>query len=78
MANIEGRNPIIEAEKIECRYCIQQYQKLVSGKFTSHSSYCPLKLFSQQYEDQIQAIQALFETGQNNLIFYIDGCRVRI
>ena len=26
----------------------------------------------------IQAIQSLFETGQNNLIFYIDGCRVWI
>lgn len=70
------RYPMHDAERIHCRYCMQQYQKVMSGKFHQHSSYCPLKLFSINRDEQIQAMESLFETSQNNLVFRLNGCKV--
>ena len=39
------RYPMHDGERVYCRYCMQQYQKVMSGKIHQHSSYCPLKLF---------------------------------
>lgn len=68
------RHPLHEAEKTMCRYCIQQYQKVRSGKVSAISKYCPLKLFDSPLE-QLDALCCLFQTPQNNLVFSIDGCR---
>ena len=68
------RHPLHEAEKTMCRYCMQQYQKVRSGKVSAISKYCPLKLFDSPLE-QLDALCCLFQTPQNNLVFSIDGCR---
>ena len=71
-----SRNPMHEAETIHCRYCIQQYQKLAEGKFQTHSSYCPLHLFSSDPANQVKAFQSFFSTSQNNFMCRVNGDRV--
>ena len=71
------RHPMHEAEKTMCRYCMQQYQKVRSGKVNTISKYCPLKLFGSPLE-QLDALCCLFQTPQNNLVFSIDGCRTSL
>ena len=66
------RHPLHPAEKTTCRFCIQQYQKLHSGKFSVLSQYCPLKLFGTPLE-QVDALCSMLHVPQNNLVFSING-----
>lgn len=69
-----ARHPLHPAEKTACRFCIQQYQKLESGKFSVLSQYCPLKLFGTPAE-QVDALCSMLRVPQNNLVFSINGNR---
>ncbi|KAK8833154.1 hypothetical protein WA577_002768, partial [Blastocystis sp. JDR] len=68
------KHPLHSAEKTACRFCIQQYQKLQSGKFSVLSQYCPLKLFGIPAE-QVDALCSMLRVPQNNLVFSINGNR---
>lgn len=70
------RNPMHDAERIHCRYCMQQFQKVASGKFTTQSTYCPLNLFSHDPDKQLHAMDALLKTAQNNLVFLLNHHKV--
>ena len=69
-----SRHPLHPAEKEACRFCIQQYQKLQSGKFSVLSQYCPLKLFGTPAE-QVDALCSMLRVPQNNLVFSVNGNR---
>ena len=49
-----------------CRYCIQQCQKLRSGKVHEHSCFCPIELFGSPLK-RLHALVSLLQTPQNNL-----------
>ena len=63
-------------EQTMCRHCIQQYQKLRSGKVTEVSQFCPIQLFGEP-ASQLKALCALLQTPQNNLVFRKDNQRVK-
>ena len=67
-------HPIEAVEQTKCRFCIQQYKKLRSGKATSLSLYCPLRLFSTA-TNQMQSFLDLMKTPQNNFGVFVDGSR---
>jgi len=56
-----------------CRYCMHQILKLMEGKATSQSDYCPLDLFSGDSNRIRKALHSLFSQPQNNLKLFLDG-----
>lgn len=66
------RNPLSKAEKVMCRHCIQQYQKLRMGKVKEISQFCPIQLFGDS-KSQLTALMALLQTPQNNFVFRVNG-----
>ncbi|KAK8807586.1 hypothetical protein WA171_000540 [Blastocystis sp. BT1] len=66
------KNPLSKAEKVMCRHCIQQYQKLRMGKVKEISQFCPIQLFGDS-KSQLTALMALFQTPQNNFVFRVNG-----
>ena len=66
------RNPLSEAEKVMCRHCIQQYQKLRIGKVKEMSQFCPIQLFGES-KSQLIALMTLLQTPQNNFVFRMNG-----
>eukprot|EP00249_Psilotum_nudum_P019133 c27112_g1_i1 orf=384-1436(-) len=58
------------------RFSMHQHLKLARGMIKTVSRYSPLDLFSGSYEKIREAIQALFETPQNNLRVFVDGVLV--
>ena len=70
-------HPTHPIERHQCRFCIQQFQKLRKGKISSISSYCPLQLFSSAL-GQFHSILHLFETPQNNLSCFLDGEKCQV
>ena len=73
--HLRCRHPMKPVEQIMCRHCIQQYQKLRSGKVVEVSQFCPIQLFGEP-ANQLKALCALLQTPQNNLILRKDGQRV--
>ena len=72
--SVISSHPIEAVEQTKCRFCIQQYKKLRSGKATSLSLYCPLRLFSTA-TNQMQSFLDLMKTPQNNFGVFVDGSR---
>lgn len=69
------RHPLNDTEKVMCRHCIQQYQKLQIGKVKEVSQFCPIQLFGDS-RSQLSALIALLKTPQNNFVFRMNGERV--
>ncbi|KAK8824963.1 hypothetical protein WA538_005628 [Blastocystis sp. DL] len=69
------RHPMDPIETEMCRYCIQQCQKLRSGKVHEHSCFCPIELFGSPLK-RLHALVSLLQTPQNNLSLRVNGERV--
>ena len=68
-------HPMDPIETEMCRYCIQQCQKLRSGKVHEHSCFCPIELFGSPLK-RLHALVSLLQTPQNNLSLRVNGERV--
>lgn len=64
-------------ERKMCRHCIQQCQKLRSGKVRERSRFCPVELFGGPLE-RLHALLSLLKTPQNNLSLRVNGERVPV
>ncbi|XP_064633413.1 inositol-pentakisphosphate 2-kinase-like [Lineus longissimus] len=56
-----------------CRYCMHQYQKLATKKWTEVSKYCPIDLFSGDPRRMKHTLKNLIEIPQNNLRIFKNG-----
>ncbi|KAN0021823.1 hypothetical protein ACTFIU_003968 [Dictyostelium citrinum] len=64
---------LLDVKLNKCRYCMHQQLKLKEGSIDEISSYCPLDLFSGDYDRQKQSIINMIHHPQNNLKVYCDG-----
>ncbi|KAK5578951.1 hypothetical protein RB653_008626 [Dictyostelium firmibasis] len=64
---------LLDMKLNKCRYCMHQELKLKEGSINEISSYCPLDLFSGDFERQKQSIVNMIHHPQNNLKVYCDG-----
>ncbi|XP_055382178.1 inositol-pentakisphosphate 2-kinase isoform X2 [Condylostylus longicornis] len=57
----------------KCRYCCMQYSKLNQSKINEISKFCPMALFSGDFNKMIKTIEALLQNPQNNLRIFKNG-----
>ncbi|XP_043209747.1 inositol-pentakisphosphate 2-kinase-like [Amphibalanus amphitrite] len=56
-----------------CSFCMKQYLKLKRGTVQQVSGYCPLDLFSGEFDRFDRALRSLLDSPQNNLRVFLDG-----